>query len=233
MSLKSVYLPQPSVQTDGIHITGDQHRHLMIARAEKDELIEIFDGEGRVWTASIESVKKRETVARVQDSRRMPPPAVRLILAMAMIRIPAFELTLEKAVEVGVNRIVPFVGGRSNVSPGHRYDRWTRILVEAAKQSKQYYLPELSPPATFAEVLSIPSASKIMFTERAGGPLKPAIKGSPALYLIGPEGGWTDEELSAGGENGFHLVSLGAGILKAETAAIAGAVLIRYELGTG
>jgi 16S rRNA (uracil1498-N3)-methyltransferase len=231
MSLRSVYQPAPSVQNDRIRITGDEHRHLVVARAEKDELIEIFDGNGHIWTAAIESVDKRETVALVKESWQVPPPSIELILAMALIRIPAFELALEKVVEVGVTRIVPFTAARSNVAGGNRHDRWTRILIEAAKQSKHYYLPSLSPPVSFAEVLSIPGASKIMFTERKGASLRPALTGSPVLYLIGPEGGWTDEELGRAAEKGFRAVSLGAAILKAETAAIVGASLVRYELG--
>ena len=81
------------------------------------------------------------------------------------------------------------------------------------------------------QVLSMTAASKIMFAERDGGPLKSALAGSPVLYLIGPEGGWTDSELTAAREQGFHLVSLGSTILKAETAAIVGGALIRHELG--
>jgi 16S rRNA (uracil1498-N3)-methyltransferase len=235
MSLKSVYLSAPSIQDSRIEIAGDEHRHLVVARAERDELIEIFDGKGHVWTAAIESVNKRETVARVTVSREAAPPRFQLILALAMIRIAAFELALEKAVEVGVTGIAPFTAARSNVDPGHRhdrrYDRWQRILIEAAKQSKHYHLPQLDRARSFAEILSIPAASKIMFAEREGGSLKSALTGSPVLCLIGPEGGWTDDELSAGRKNNFQLVSLGDAILKAETAAIVGASLIQYELG--
>src|SRR5579884_3407299 len=219
MSLRSVYLESPSFENDRIRLTGDEHRHLVVARAEPDELIEVFDGKGNVWTAAIESVGKRESIARLTGSRTVPRPNVELVLAMAMIRIAAFELALEKAVEVGVTRIVPFSAARSNVTAGNRHDRWLRIVIEAAKQSKHYYVPELSRPASFGEVLSIPASSKIIFAERNGGPLKAALAGSPALYLIGPEGGWTDNELEEAGGKGFTHVSLGEAILKAETAA--------------
>src|SRR6185436_20158741 len=107
-----------------------------------------------------------------------------------------------------------------------------RIVIEAAKQSKQYYLPALDPPASFDQVLAMPASSKIMFAERGGGSLKSALAGSPVLCLVGPEGGWTDRELAAARARGFHAVSLGGAILKAETAAIVGASLIRYELCT-
>jgi len=231
MSLRSVYVPDPAFENDRIRIQGEEHRHLVVARAEEDELIEIFDGKGNVWTVAVESVGKRETAGVLKQARQVARDSVDLILALALIRATAFELALEKAVEVGVTRIVPFAASRSNAVPNRRLDRWARVIVEAAKQSKRYYLPDLDAPKTFNDVLSIPSTSKIMFAERAVGSLKSALAGSPVLYLIGPEGGWTDDELKAAREYGFHTVSLGAAILKAETAAIVGGALIRYELG--
>jgi 16S rRNA (uracil1498-N3)-methyltransferase len=231
MAVKSVYLPEPSFQDDRIHIRDDEHRHLLVARAAPGEVVEIFDGHGSAWTAAVESVNKREAIAKVIQSRKIERDPVELILALAMIRIPAFELALEKAVEVGVTQIVPFMAERSNAAPGNRQDRWLRIVVEAAKQSKRYYLPALHQPTRFDQVVAIPAASKIMFAEHDGGPLKSALSGSPVLYMIGPEGGWTDREYSTARDKGFNAVSLGAAILKAETAAIVGAALIRYELG--
>jgi 16S rRNA (uracil1498-N3)-methyltransferase len=231
MSLRSVYLPRPLIENNRINIGGEEHRHLAVARAQRDEVIEIFDGDGSVWTAAVESVGKRETVAVVKESRKAARDPVELILGLAMIRIAAFELAIEKAVEVGVARIVPFTAARSNLAPANRHDRWLRILIEAVKQSKRYYVPALDAPVTFDQVVLIPAASKIMFAEHDRGSLKSALMGSPVLYLVGPEGGWTERELSAARGNGFHAVSLGAGILKAETAAIVGASLIRYELG--
>jgi len=231
MPLRSVYVPDPAFQKDRIHIQGEEHRHLVVARAEEDELIEIFDGNGNVWTAGVESVGKRETVAVLKEARQVTRDSIELILALALIRVAAFELALEKVVEVGITRIVPFAAVRSNAAPNKRPDRWARIIIEAAKQSKRYCLPILDAPKSFKAVLSIPPATKIMFAERSGGSLKSALAGSPVLYLIGPEGGWTDQELEAAHEQGFHTVSLGAAILKAETAAIVGGSLIRYELG--
>jgi len=230
MSLKSVYLPQPLLEGNRIRITGEEHHHLIVGRAETGELIEIFDGKGNVWTVAVESVSKRETVAVLRDSRTVPPPAGELILAIALIRTAALELALEKAIEIGVTRVVPFAAARSNAVAGNRHDRWSRIVIEAAKQSKRYHVPAIDTVANFEQVLKISASTKIMFAERDGGSLESALTGSPALYLIGPEGGWTDAEIAAARANGFHLVSLGAGVLKAETAAIVGGALIRYEL---
>src|SRR5262245_36300918 len=137
MAVRSVYLPEPSVQGDLIRIDGDEHRHLAVARVEAGETIELFDGKGGVWTTSLESTGKRETVVRIVQARTVPREPVELILALALIRIPAFEMALEKVVEVGISRIVPFQADRSNVAAGNRHERWQRILIEATKQSKR------------------------------------------------------------------------------------------------
>jgi 16S rRNA (uracil1498-N3)-methyltransferase len=231
MALKSVYLPLPLIENNKIRIAGEEHRHLTVARAERGELVEIFDGKGGVWTVKVESIQKREIVACVESVRHVPRPALDLILGQAMIRTSAFEMILEKAVEVGVTRIVPFTAARSNWSGGDRLERWGRIIVEAAKQSKRYHLPVLDGISMFQQTLDIPAASKILFAERGGGPLKSALSASPVFFLIGPEGGWTDAESSSAIRRGFSAVSLGSGILKAETAALVAAALIQYELG--
>jgi 16S rRNA (uracil1498-N3)-methyltransferase len=231
MAVKSVYLPNPVIENNVIQINDEEHHHLVVARAEAGEDVEIFDGKGRVWKAVVQSVGKRATTATIRELKTIDRDPLEVILGLALIRTAAFELALEKAVEVGVTRIVPFKASRSNVAPGSRHERWTRILVEAAKQSKHYYVPTLDEANTFEGILSIPAASKIVFAEHDGGPLASALHGSPVLYLIGPEGGWTDPELAAARAAGFEGVSLGSAILKAETAAIVGAALIRYEFG--
>jgi 16S rRNA (uracil1498-N3)-methyltransferase len=231
MAVKSVYLPSLTTNTDLVRITGDEHHHLSVARAAENEPIEIFDGQGSVWSAVIEETGRRDTSARVTGRRTVEQDPYESILGLAMIRTAAFELALEKVVEVGVTRILPFFAARSNVASAKRADRWNRIIVEAAKQSKRYWIPRVEEPVSFQAVLSSPAKSKLMFVEHGGGPLQPALAGSPVLYLVGPEGGWTEAEVKNAEQHGFGLVSLGGGILKSETAAIVGGALIRYQLG--
>ena len=235
MGIRSVYTPQPEWREDGsaLRVTGDEMRHLAVARIEQGELIEAFDGTGVVWTAEVESVGRAEVIARVTGKRTVAPDPCELILAMALVRAAAFELALEKAVEIGVSRIAPFTAARSNTPPPRHLDRLTRIIVEAAKQSKRFRIPVLDGVRRFDEILDMPAETRVMFAERGGGALRPALRGSPALYLIGPEGGWTDEEMERAGKKGLALVSLGAGVLKAETAAIVGGALLRHELSQG
>jgi 16S rRNA (uracil1498-N3)-methyltransferase len=231
MALKSVYLPDPTIEDGKIVVTDEEHRHLVVARAESGEHLAVFDGKGRVWDCVVTDVAKRQTSLRVETERVLPAPRVGLTLGLALIRTSPFELALEKAVEVGVTHIIPFLAGRSNVAKAERHERWQRIVIEAAKQSKHFHLPKLESPRAFEDLLTIPATSRIMLAERDGVPLKSALLGPPVLFLVGPEGGWTDVELRSAEGAGFKLVSLGSEILRAETAAIVGASLIRYELG--
>jgi len=230
MALKSVYLPSPVVENDLIEIAGEEHHHLVVARAAPGEKVEVFDGRGKVWECVVFAVGKRSTSLRVERASTVPHPSIELILGQALIRPAAFESALEKAVEVGVTRIIPFVASRSNVKLS-RSDRWQRVIVEAAKQSKHFYLPIIDEPIQFQTILGVSAASRILFAEQGGRPLKSCLQGSPVLYLIGPEGGWTDEELESANRAGFSAVSLRSGILRSETAALVGAALIRHELG--
>ena len=231
MALKSVYLAEPVITNGIIQVTGEEHRHLAVARAEPGEPVEVFDGRGRVWLGVVVEVSKRHASIRVSGERQVPSRPIELILGLAWIQRSAFEFALEKAVEMGVNRIIPFAASRSNIARAERRDRWQRLIVEAAKQSKRFHLPVLDPAMEFKDILQAPAASKIMFAERDGGSLKSALAGGPVLFLVGPEGGWTEDELKSAALAGFRAVSLGAGILRSETAAIVGASLIRYELG--
>jgi 16S rRNA (uracil1498-N3)-methyltransferase len=230
MALKSVYLPDPAIKEGEIRVTEEEHHHLGVARAAEGETVEVFDGKGGVWTARIVARSRHETVLRVSGERRVAPDPNAVILGLSLIRPSAFELALEKAVEVGVTRIIPVMAARSNVKPGGRKERWRRIAVEAAKQSKRYYVPEVDDAVALESILSCPARSKIVFAERGGGPLQSAVAGPPVLCVIGPEGGWTEAELEKFRRSGFALTGLGDGILRTETAAIVGPALIRYEL---
>ena len=230
MAIKSVYIADLAVKDDVISIRDEEHRHLSVARAEVGEEIEIFDGRGEVLTAIIAVIERRETHAHITGKRHVTADAHELILGQSLIRHAAFEFALEKAVEAGVTRIIPLIAGRSNAKDVGRRERWHRIIVEAAKQSKRYYLPVLDEPRSFSKVLEVKAPTRIVFSEKNGSALKDAIKQSPVLYMIGPEGGWTDEELVFAQQRGFALVGLGATILKAETAAVVATALVRYEL---
>jgi 16S rRNA (uracil1498-N3)-methyltransferase len=214
-----------------LSVTGEEHTHLKVSRTQKGEGVEVFDGTGCVWEGEVLSCGRESTRVRVSAQRSEPSPRAELILAQALVKNRAFEWALEKAVEVGVTRIIPFRASRSKVGQGGRDKRWSRIVIEAAKQSKHYHLPRLDPIVSIDEVFSVSAKSKIVFALGTTGSLESAISGQPVLYLIGPEGGWAPDELESARERGFHEVSLGTHVLRSETAAVVAGGLIAHELG--
>ena len=207
MATKSIYLPDPTIDDGVLRVSGDEHHHLRVSRTQPAEPVEAFDGEGRVWAGEVASVDKKETRIRVITTRIEPSPPIELVLAQALIKPASFEWILEKVIEVGVTRIIPFRADRSNAARGS-VERWHRIIVEAAKQSKHYRLPILDEVTDLDSVLAFLAASKILFAEKDGTSLKSAVSAGPVLYLIGPEGGWTESELQAAGAQGATAVHL-------------------------
>jgi len=162
MALKSVYLPHPEPEGDRLRISGDEHHHLTVGRAAVGETVEVLNGQGGVWTTQVIAVGKKETVVRVVEKRYVERAGPDIILAMSLVKPSAFELALEKSVEVGVTRFIPVIAHRSNAASGRRSDRWTRIGIEAAKQSKRYYLPVVDEPVSFANVITMEAPTKIV-----------------------------------------------------------------------
>lgn len=233
MALKSVYLPgaRDEIADGRLSVTGEEHQHLRVARAGPGETVEVFDGSGNVWSGEVVGTDRSSTRIEVTGERRVPGPEVGLILAQALIKSAAFELILEKAVELGVTRIVPVRVARSNETGKGREKRWQRIVIEATKQSKQYWVPVLDPVVSLESALRIEARTRILFSERGGAPLRETLDGPPALCLVGPEGGWVDGEIAAAREAGFSEAHFTNRVLRAETAAILGMGLVASELG--
>ncbi len=231
MSTKSIYWPDAEIREGLVSVNGEEHRHLKVSRTGVGEAVEIFDGAGYVWEGHVTAQGATSTEISISGHQRMPQPGAEIVLAQALIKNTAFEWLLEKAVEVGVTRIIPFRASRSNAPGPGREKRWKRIIVEAAKQSKHYHLPRLEPVTDFDYVLNVYGQSKIVFAPESEGPLESALSGSPVVYLIGPEGGWVRDELKAARTRGFTGVRLGSHLMRAETAAIVAGGLIAHELG--
>ena len=169
------------------------------------------------------------------------PPAVELILLLSIVKFDSFEWAIEKATELGVGTIVPVAASRSEkallAAAGKRLDRWEKLLVEASQQSRRVRVPAISPPLRLREAFNeaYPLGAKVILSERSNAPaLRDVLSGvtvSQATLAIGPEGGWTDEELTLAGVAGFREASLGKLILRTETAVVASLACLNYALG--
>jgi 16S rRNA (uracil1498-N3)-methyltransferase len=154
------------------------------------------------------------------------------------VKFDAFEWALEKATELGVSRIVPVAAERSEkallAAASKRAERWKKILLGAAEQSRRVQIPSLDVLAKAEHVFSIENGDlKLLLSERPDAPsLRVLLRGATAtnvVLAVGPEGGWTDEELAVADRAGFRQGSIGELILRTETAVIAALASVNYE----
>ena len=222
-------------------IDGDTAHHLgRVLRAQVGQLYELSDGIA-VWLGRIESVSRDRIQFALLEEIPAHPPAVDIILLLSIVKFDAFEWAIEKATQLGVGMIVPVAASRSEkallAASGKRLDRWEKILVEASQQSRRVRVPAISSPLRLREAFNeaYPLGAKVILSERSNAPalrdVLSAVTVSQATLAIGPEGGWTDEELSMAEAVGFREASLGKLILRTETAVIAALACMNYALG--
>lgn len=201
----------------------DDHHHLeRVLRLRDGEAVTVADGAGR-WRACTWSAGRLDPAGEVTVDDR-PVPAVTVAFALTKGDKP--ELVVQKLTEVGVDRIVPFVATRSVVrwdeaKAGRQVERLRRVAREAAMQSRRTFLPSVDGVARFADVAALPGAC---LADAGGAP--PSL--DRPTVLVGPEGGWSDEERAVGPPP----MALGPHVLRAETAAIvAGALVVAIRSG--
>ena len=217
---------------------GDDARHLTrVLRAEPGQRYEISDNRSACLAEIVEARGER-VVFRMIEPVDAPEPPVRITLCVALIKFDRFEWLVEKATELGVDRIVPLETARSEKglleAAGKRAARWTRIARESSQQSRRLRVPEILPAARFATSLDLESDHRYFLDENATVPLLRVLPsehapGDRVSLLSGPEGGWIEAERDAALKAGWKAASLGPQILRAETAPMGAiAVLVNF-----
>jgi 16S rRNA (uracil1498-N3)-methyltransferase len=224
-------------------IEGDTAHHLgHVLRAETGQLYELSDGSS-AWLARIESVSRSRLEFALLDQLPAPQPIADITLLLSIVKFDAYEWAIEKATELGVSRIIPLAAARSErgllAAAAKRSQRWQKILLEASQQSRRLRLPQLDELAKPSQAFAGQTAEfRLVLSERSDAPsIRKFLLGSNhrapssgAALAIGPEGGWTDEELIAARGAGFREASLGQLILRAETAVIAALATLNFAL---
>jgi 16S rRNA (uracil1498-N3)-methyltransferase len=210
-----------------------------VLRAQPGQIYELSDGT-KVWLGRIETVTRDAVAFSLIEELAAARAAIETTLLLAVVKFDAFEWALEKATELGVKAIVPLAAARSEkallAAAAKRAERWKKILLEASQQSRRVRLPELqalAKPETAFRARG--EGLRICLSEGAEtSPLREALRGERAENIalaIGPEGGWTEEELASAMAAGFRDASLGNLILRTETAVVAGLANINFALG--
>jgi 16S rRNA (uracil1498-N3)-methyltransferase len=214
-----------------------------VLRAEPGQLYELSDGQ-HVWLARVARVALSKRGENRVEFRLVEPIAARdceieMRLLLSLVKFDRFEWCLDKATELGAAEIVPLAAARTDkplvVAAAKRASRWTKILLESAQQSRRLWPPALSTVRRPVDAFQTTQARlKIILSERAeAASIKEALKGAQAVsgaLAIGPEGGWTEEELSTARAAGYREASLGETILRTETAVLAALAVLRFAL---
>ena len=218
-----------TISSDHVLDKEDSHYLASVLRMREGEELEVVDGKGRVYTASICEVSKNSCVLTItgvqQGSHEM---STKITLYQSVSKGERMDLTIQKSVELGVNRIVPVISDRCVVKlegKKNKSDRWQKIALEAARQSGRDIIPVVTEPVSFAEaVKSADERLKVIPWEEAEGlTLKGVIsarKADSIAVFIGPEGGFTPAEADMARAHGIEPVTLGKRILRTETAAV-------------
>jgi len=243
------YAPPSSFEHEGksVILPPEEARHLRdVLRLAPGNPAFVFDGEGNEYECSITDVRRDYARLAVVSkvSPKSPESALKLTLAVSLLKGDKFDLVVQKATELGVQAILPIETRYADIrlkddrDGERRRARWQRIALEAAKQSGRATVPKVSGPSDLAELFErniIGDETRFMFAERLGDSFAEAIRGiatpKSVVALVGSEGGWAVEELQQARHSEWRIVTLGGRTLRAETAAITVTALLQHRFG--
>ena len=220
-----------------VTLTADEARHLReVLRLKPGDEVSVFDGEGKEFRAQMISARREfaELELGEEIATARPESPLQLTLAVALLKGEKFDFVVQKATELGVNKIVPLITRYADIKLRDESDatkrvaRWQRIALEASKQSGRAVVPKVENPTPFESVLKNPC---VLFSERGGEHGLERIDTDSITAVIGSEGGWSDEELDQARDAHAQIITLGGRILRAETAAITAAALLQHRFG--
>jgi 16S rRNA (uracil1498-N3)-methyltransferase len=240
MNRHDIYYVSPrNVRGDHVIFTDDEVHHLShVKRHKKGDQVWAVDGEGGAYEIELTDISVTRALGKIKQTRRRVGESLsELTLAQAMIKGDRFDWVIEKCVEIGVHRIIPLITENTIVKGGSgKQTRWTRIALGAMKQSGRSVLTEICEPREFKKALSMGTECGTRLIAHAGPDSQPIRIGHPdkrskGIALVGPEGGFTEEEIGLAADHGFIQVSLGPRRLRAETAGIVISTIILSAWG--
>lgn len=226
--MQQYFCDQPLACGAVYEFTKEQAHHAGTVLRLNDETVRLVSG-GKGYFATVRTAGRSVTAVVEREDERYNELPVEITLCMALIRREKMELVLQKAAELGVFRILPFESARCVVHARQEKSekqmaRWNSILLEASAQCKRNRIPELMPTGSFADVMKISADCRLAAYENAYGRARKITdelgKARSVAVVIGPEGGFSIQEVDLLCEAGYRPVTLGNRILRAETAAV-------------
>ena len=238
------YVPQPWIVNGMLKIEGDEAKHIRkVLRLKTGDGIVVFDGLGKELEGTIIEERLSSIVIRIQNifsSERDSP--LEVTLAQSLLKGEKMDYLIQKATELGVKKIIPFFSSRSvpfleKSRRLKRHHRWEKIAVEASKQCGRGVVPKIESFRDYSDMLQMASTEdlRLILWESDGIKLKEVLERSKEkrkiFFIIGPEGGFSQEEVGEAKKVGFIPVTLGTRILRAETVSLCLLSILQYERG--
>lgn len=241
--MHSCYVPPSEISEDTVRINESERHHLLnVLRLRADDRVEVFDGAGNRYIASLCDTRTSPLQAKILQHQFHPYTPPYITLFQALPKFDKMDLIVQKTTEIGVSEIAPMICQRSipkSVVPEKRTVRWQRIANEAAKQCKRPHFAHIFAPQGLEECLAGVNLNHLDLlillweAEKRNG-IKKILRNhgdakSVGLF-VGPEGGFTNEEVELALQNGCLPATLGDNTLRTETAAIVSVASVMYEL---
>jgi 16S rRNA (uracil1498-N3)-methyltransferase len=219
-----------------VEIRGQEAHHLFhVLRLGPEDEIVVFDGQGRHFRAVITRANAKLAAARKLEELPSSESLLEITLAVAVPKGDKMTLIVRMLTELGVFRVIPLMTERTVFSSAtavtDKVERWRRIVLEACKQSGRSRMTEIESPISFPEFSKIDIPDRRFMITPTGTPTLVPLSTSPCIALIGPEGGWSNEEVEWATAKGFQKLGLGPRTLRTETAAVTVASVLQWELG--
>jgi 16S rRNA (uracil1498-N3)-methyltransferase len=227
------------VEAGTARLTLDEARHLaQVLRLSAGDEIAVFDGSGREFRARVEAIGRDGATARlIEEHEPAPEPAVRITLAQAALKGERMDDVVRDATMMGVAAIEPLVTEHTvaHLKPGRAPDRWRRIAVASAKQCRRAVVPKIGEGATLTDwLVRDTAAQRLILVEPSasveGHPVS-VVQGerpADAIVLIGPEGGWSEAEITAAVAAGYLPITLGRRTLRADAMPIVALGVLQF-----
>lgn len=238
------FVDKENIKDNMVEINGDDVKHIKnVLRLKDGDCISICDGCNNEYIASIEDVNKNSVLCKIQEKCDVNRESeVKITLYQALAKGQKMDLIIQKAVELGANEIIPVQTARcvtkvSDVAKENKkVQRWNKIAYGAAKQSKRGIVPQVKNIITFKELLNqVNNLDRVIvpYENEENLYIKNAIKGKQYKNIgivIGPEGGFEEDEIKSLEQKECDIVTLGPRILRTETAGLATITILIYEL---
>lgn len=246
LTVPRIYSPRAIGSQDVIYLGKNDIRYVRdVLRMNIGRRVILFDGSGWEYEAVIKKIMAADVVVEVIGQSKITEREIRATLIQALPKANKMDFIVQKSTELGADEIIPFRSERtilnlSEEKSAARIERWRQIAVEASRQSGRADIPAIKSVLSFDEVIALPldKAIKLIFWEEENQTsLKRLFKNEQLqeakdfAFIVGPEGGFSKQEVDKAQKAGFISVSLGRQVLKVETAAVTILSIIQYEKG--